>query len=589
MVEERVQRRLAAVMAADIVGYSRLIEADEAGTRTRIKALNAELIGPRIAADGGRIVKTTGDGLLVEFPSAVDAVRNALAVQRAMQQHNESVPPDHRIEFRVGINLGDVIVEGDDIHGDGVNVAARLEGLCGPGEVYVSGSIHDQTAGKLAASFDDLGEQTVKNIARPVRIFRARQASGEQAGDTNADAPPRLPDKPSIAVLPFDNMSGDPEQEYFSDGLAEDIITSLSHTHWLFVVARNSSFTFKGKAVDVKRVSEALGVRYVLEGSVRKAGNRVRITAQLIEATTSNHIWAERFDRDLEDIFAVQDEITESVVAAIGPELMVAETQRAQRKAPQSLDAWDYVLRALSHIWRLTEDDNRAAQDLLLRAVALDPGYAQAHSMLGWSYIFHAWTAWGDRPADLIPLAREAARTAIALDEHDPWGHVVLGRVHAYSRDHDNAVAELEKAIQLNPNLPIARGMLGLILAYGGKSEQAIAALDRAIRANPRDPFNVFYHGSYAVAHYLAGRYQEAARWARQGVQQRPDYPGFHRMLAISCAKLGQLEQARAALDQARQLQPGLSLAWAEAYAPYSRPEDLQHYIDGLREAGLTE
>ena len=268
---------------------------------------------------------------------------------------------------------------------------------------------------------------------------------------------------------------------------------------------------------------------------------------------------------------------------------MVAETQRAQRKPPQSLDAWDYVLRALSHIWRLTKEDNREAQDLLRKAVELDPGYAQAHSMLGWTYIYDAWMAWGDRPADLVPLAREAAQTAVALDEHDPWGHVVLGRVYAYSRDHENAMAELEKAIQLNPNLPMARGMLGLVLAYGGKSEQAIAEHDRAIRANPRDPFNVFYYGSYAVALYIAGRYEEAARWARQGVQQRPDLVGCHRLMAISCAKLGQYEEAHAALDRAKRLQPGLSLAWAEAYAPFVRPEDLKHYIDGLREAGLTE
>jgi TolB-like protein/cytochrome c-type biogenesis protein CcmH/NrfG len=398
-----------------------------------------------------------------------------------------------------------------------------------------------------------------------------------------------LPDKPSIAVLPFDNMSGDPEQEYFADGIAEDIITTLSHTHWLFVVARNSSFTYKGRAVDVRRVSEELRVGYVLEGSVRKAGNRVRISVQLIDAATGNHIWAERYDRDLEDIFAVQDEITESVVAAIGPELMVAETQRAQRKPPQNLDAWDYVLRALSHIWRLNEEDNRKAQDLLRRAIELDPEYAHAYSMLGWSYIFHAWNAYGENPADFIPMAREAARKAVELDERDPWGHVVLGRVYAQARDHNRAVAELEKAIELNPNLPMARGMFGLILAYGGRSDEALAELDKAIRANPRDPFNIFYYGAYSVAHYLAGRYEEAVRWARQAVQQRPDYLGAYRILASSCANLGELEEARTALDKAKRLQPGLSLAWVEEYAPYVRPDDLRHFIEGLRKAGLQD
>ncbi len=589
MAEERVQRRLAAIMAADVVGYSRLMGEDEAGTRARFNDHLHELIEPLVASRGGRIVKTMGDGLLVEFVSVVDAVQCAVEIQNSMAERNADEPDDRRIEFRIGVNLGDLIIEGDDIHGDGVNIAARLEGLAEPGGLCVSGKVVEEVRNKLDVSFEDMGAQEVKNIAEPVHVFRFRLDQEPMTSSQEAPAkPPTLPDKPSIAVLPFENMSGDPEQEYFADGIAEDIITTLSHTHWLFVVARNSSFTYKGSAVDVKRVSEELGVGYILEGSVRKAGNRVRITAQLIDAATGNHIWAERFDRDLEDIFAVQDEITESVVAAIGPELMVAETRRAQRKPPQSLDAWDYVLRALSHIWRQSEEDYGVAKDLLLRAVEIDPGYAQAHSMLGWLYIHHAWML-GDKPEETFLLALEAARTAVALDEHDPWARVVLGRVHAYDRDHENAVAELEKAIQLNPNLPIARGMLGLTLAYGGKSEQAIAELDRAIRANPRDPFNSFYHGSYSVACYLAGRYEEAAQWARQGVQEKPNNPGYHRMVAISCAKLGQFEEARAALDRTKRLQPGLSLAWAEAYAPYSRPEDLEHYIDGLREAGLTE
>ncbi len=586
---KNTRRKLAAILVADVVGYSRLMGEDEVGTLDALRAHREELIEPKIAEHEGRIVKLMGDGLLAEFPSAVEAIQCAVEIQRTMGERNADIPEDRQMIYRMGINIGDIIVEAEDIYGDGVNIAARLEGLAEPGGICVARNVYNQVKTKVEASFEDLGEKEVKNIPEPLRVYRVvSDALVVQAVRSPSTVLPLL-DKPSIAVLAFENMSGDVEQEYFADGIAEDIITSLSHTHWLFVVARNSSFTFKGRAVDVKRVSEELGVRYVLEGSVRKAGNRVRITAQLIDAATGNHIWAERYDRDLEDIFAVQDEITESVVAAIGPELMVAETQRAQRKPPQSLDAWDYVLRAVSHIWRYTEEDNRKAQDLLRKAIELDPAYAQAHSMLGWSYVWHAWMGWGDRPADFNPLAREAARTAVALDEHDPWGHVVLGRVHAFGRDQENAVAELEKAIQLNPNLPMAWGMLGLALAYGGKSEQAIAELDRAIRASPRDPFNAVYYGIYSVAHYLAGRYEEAARWARQGVQLRPDNPGCHRMVAISCAKLGQFEEARAAMDRAKRLQPGLSLAWAEAYAPYARPEDLKHYIDGLREAGLTE
>ena len=318
MAEERVQRRLAAILAADVVGYSRLMEADEAGTRARVRSLHSELIDPRIAADGGRIVKTTGDGILVEFGSAVDAVQNALAIQSAMAGRNTELPEEQRLVFRVGINLGDVIIEEDDIHGDGVNVAARLEGLCEPGEVYVSGTVRDHVEGKLAAAFDDLGEQTLKNISKPIHVYRVSAGSGETA--VASDEPvgaPSLPDRPSIAVLPFENMSGDSEQDYFADGIAEDIITALSRFRWFFVIARNSSFTYKGRNVDVRQVGRELGTRYVLEGSVRKGGNRLRITTQLIEAITGNHLWAEKYDGALEDVFDLQDQITEGVVGAV--------------------------------------------------------------------------------------------------------------------------------------------------------------------------------------------------------------------------------------------------------------------------------
>ena len=335
MAEERVQRRLAAILVADVVGYSRLIEADEEGTRTRIRSLHAEVIDPRIEADGGRIVKTSGDGILVEFGSVVDAVRNALAIQEAMSGRDSNLPEDSRIRFRVGINVGDVIVEGDDIHGEGVNVAARLEGLCEPGEVYVSTAVHDQVEGKLAVTFENLGEQTLKNISKPTRVYRV-SISPEEATVRSEEATgvPSLPDKPSIAVLPFENMSGDPEQEYFADGIAEDIITALSRFNWFFVIARNSSFSYKGTSPDIRQVASELGVQYVLEGSVRKAGNRVRITAQLIDATTGRHVWAERYDRELDDIFAVQDEITGAITGAVAPSFVAAEAKRAARKAP---------------------------------------------------------------------------------------------------------------------------------------------------------------------------------------------------------------------------------------------------------------
>jgi adenylate cyclase len=382
MAEERVQRKLAAILVADVVGYSRLMEADEEGTRVRLRSLHSELIDPKIAADGGRIVKTMGDGILVEFPSVVDAVRDALDIQGAMRRRNADVAEANRIEFRIGINVGDVIIEGGDIHGDGVNVASRLEGLCEPGEVYVSGTVYDQAAGKLAATFDDLGEKSVKNITKPVRVYRAREVTGEQAGYKSADAPPPLPDKPSIAVLPFDNMSGDPEQEYFVDGICEDTITALSRIRWFFVIARNSTFAYKGKSTDVRDVARELGVRYVVEGSVRKAGNRIRLTAQLIDGTNGVHLWAERYDRAIEDIFDLQDELTQTIVGAIEPELSRAEQERAQLKKPETLDVWDVYQRGMSELHRLTADSLSEAAATLTSVTETDPDFAAAYAGL---------------------------------------------------------------------------------------------------------------------------------------------------------------------------------------------------------------
>src|SRR5713101_4624635 len=386
----RVERRLAAILAADVAGYSRLIEDDEEGTLGRLKALRAETIDPKIAGHKGRIVKTTGDGLLVEFASVVDALRCAAEMQAAMAESNVPLPQDRRIQFRIGINVGDIVVEDGDIFGDGVNVAARLEGLAEPGGICVSARVQEDAAGRLDLAFEDMGEQALKNIARPVRAYRVRLATAEKTSTNSpVETTPTLalPDKPSIAVLPFQNMSGDPEQEYFADGMVEEIITALSRIRWLFVIARNSSFTYKGQAVDVKEVGRELGVRYVLEGSVRKSGNRIRVTAQLVEAATGNHVWAERYDRDLADIFAVQDEITERVVAAIEPELYAAENIRSQRKAPESLDAWECVIRALSLIGQGTRDENTEAEALCRRAIAIAPGYGGAHSLLAWALL----------------------------------------------------------------------------------------------------------------------------------------------------------------------------------------------------------
>jgi adenylate cyclase len=412
---EKVQRKLAAILAADVAGYSRLTGADEEGTLARLKTHRRELIDPKIAEHRGRVVKTTGDGILIEFPSAVAALRCAIEVQRAMAERNASEAEDRRIEFRMGVHQGDIVVEDGDILGDGVNIAARLEALAEPGGICVSQRIHEDAIGKVDAIFEDMGEQQLKNITRPVRAYRV------QHGATSAKERPllALPDKPSIAVLPFQNMSGDLDQEYFADGITEDITTALSRLRWFFVIARNSSFTYKGKVVDVRTVGRELGVRYVLEGSVRKGGDRVRITAQLIDAVTGNQIWAERYDREVADIFALQDEITSNVVATIEPQLYSAEDVRAKRKPAENLDAWDCVARALSLIMKFTKHDNAAAQELLRRAIAIDPAYARAYSLLALSLSLA--NSWGWEPSEsVLTPAWDAAQKAVRLDVDDP-------------------------------------------------------------------------------------------------------------------------------------------------------------------------
>lgn len=576
-------RKLAAIIAADVVGYSRLMGGDEAGTLAALKTHRRELIDPKIAEHQGRIVKTTGDGLLIEFPSVVEAVQCAVEVQRTMQDRNSDVPADQRIEFRVGINLGDIIIDGDDIYGDGVNVAARLEGLAEASGVCVSKVVHDQVRDKLDLVFENLGERQLKNIARPVHVFRiAVSVAGQPAPSAKPALP--LPDKPSIAVLPFQNMSGDPEQEYFSDGITEDIITALSRLHWFFVIARNSTFAYKGKPVDVKHLGRELGVRYVLEGSVRKSGRRVRITCQLIDATTNNHIWAERYDRELSDIFALQDEITASVTAAIEPKLLAAEGIRAESRSIEDLNAWDLVARAVSHFWKLTAAESATAIAMLRQAVQRYPDYAPAHSILAFVLVVSShlgWTASGT-------FAAECALRAAELDDQDPWAHVALGYLAFTARQTDEAIDCFRRALDINPNFAAARGFIGFALACDGRSEDAIENLQHAIRMSPRDPLNFSFFGGLAAAHYLAGRYAEAVDWARQQVQLRPGSPSGHRILCASLAQAGLIEEARAAMRLLRQVQPNISVAWIKASVPYP-DHTMPRFLEGLRKAGLTD
>jgi adenylate cyclase len=588
MVEELVNRRLAAIMAGDVAGYSRLMSADEEGTLRQLKAHRKELIDLKIVEHRGRIVKTTGDGMLVEFVSVVDAVRYSVDVQRGMAERNANVPPDRRIEFRIGINVGDIISDDNDIYGDGVNVAARLEALAEPGGILISRNVHDQVRDKLSFSFEDLGDQTVKNIARPIGVHRVsivENAAPIVVSAVVAKTDISSPERPSIAVLPFANMSGDAEQEYFADGISEDIITGLSKLRWFFVIARNSSFAYKGKAIDVKRAARELGVRYVLEGSVRKGGNRVRITAQLIDAATSNHIWADRYDGDLTDVFALQDEITEKVVAAIEPKLLEAEGIRSQNRSSDDLGAWDMVIQANSLFWRLTKAETEAAIDVLRRAVERYPNYGPAHSILAFVLLISGYLGWTALEQQLPEAARLAARAA-QLDDSDPWAHLALGFVAFVRRQTNVAAAEFRHALELNPNFAAAHGYLGWTLAFDGQSDEAARHLEEAIRMSPHDPQNAVFNTGLAVVHYLEGRYANAVEYSSKTMQQRSAFTAGHRIHVASLAQNGQIDDAREALARLKEMHPDLSISWIEKNVPYTSVQ-LAKFVEGMRKAGL--
>ncbi len=576
----RIERRLSAILAADVAGYSRMMSADDAGTLAALQAHRAELIDPKIAEHNGRIVKTTGDGALVEFPSVIEAVRCAVELQRGMADRNAEIPHEKRIEFRMGINFGDVIAESGDVYGDGVNLAARLEQLADPGSICLSAKVRDEIMNRVDLPLTDLGAQRLKNIDRPVHVFRIDSLAPMR---TSGLLP--LPDKPSIAVLPFINMSGDREQEHFADGISEDIITALSRIRWLFVIARNSSFAYKERDTDVKRVANELGVRYVLEGSVRKTATRVRITAQLVDARSGAHHWAERYDRDVTDIFVLQDEVAQNVAAAIEPRLLLVEGSRSHNRPPADLDAWELVARAMGRFWRVTRDDVEAAVAMLREAIARYPDYGPGHSMLAFSLVLAGH--FGYLPMFEVPrLAVESARRAVELDDNDPWAYLALGYVAFVARQSDDAVAQFRRAIELNPNFAAANGYLGYAQAFDGRSNEAIENLSLAMRLSPHDRQNPIFMGGTAVAHYLAKRYDQAVEWARKAVQHGPSMTAPYRILCASLAQAGRIDEARAILARARELQPHLSVAWVERMVPYT-PKQLPHFVDGLRKAGL--
>jgi adenylate cyclase len=590
MAEERVERRLTAILAADVAGYSRLMAADEEGTLAALKTLRREVADPKIKEHRGRIVNTTGDGLLSEFASVVDAVRCAVEVQREMAERNAGVQAERRIDLRIGINLGDVMIDDNDIFGDGVNVAARLEALAEPGGICVSRVVRDQVRDKLTMPFEDMGEQQVKNIARPVRAYRAllKERADSPSIMPEAAAPRPLPDRPSIAVLPFHNVSGDPEQEYFVDGITEDIITALSKWRWFLVIARNSTFAYKGKSVDLKEVSRELGVRYVLEGSMRRAGQRVRISAQLINTATGTHLWADRYDRDLTDIFAVQDDITSRVVAAIEPALSRAETQRVIAKRPEHMDAWDYCQRGFWHVHKGTRTDGITAHGLFKQALALDPNLADAHLGLARALIVQWDYGSVEDFAPFVREARESALQAVALDSENPQAQYVLAQTSLWAGDARTAIAHASRAVELNGNFALGHFYLGIALSLDGRHDEALEAIETGWRLSPRDPRASTWLANKARVLYHLKRYEEAIEAASSARRIRPHAYGFL-VLVASYAQLGRDEEARNAMADMRALPGGNEKTTRWYLDRYSDPVAREHMADGLRKAGLLD
>ena len=592
MARDGLSRKLAAIVVADIVGYTRLMEVDESETLNHLKAIRKELIEPKVSEYRGRIVKTTGDGMLAEFASVTDAVQSAVEVQEAMAERNASVPEDRRIQFRVGINLGEIIIEGDDIYGTGVNVAARLESIAEPGGICISGSVHEQIQSILSLGYEDLGEQTVKNISKPVRIFAVRPGRVEGASE-RSDAPVAMKaqtEAPSIAVLAFDNLSNDPEQEYFADGMVEEIITALSRLKWLFVIARNSSFTYKGRAVDVRQVATELGVRYVLEGSVRKAGRRVRITGQLIDATTGAHMWADRFDGDLEDIFDLQDHIAESVVGAIEPRLRKAEIERSKRKRPENLDAYDLYLRALPHAYAMLPDRNTEALALLTKAIALDPDFAPALAYAAWCHEQRLVRGWPTARESDVEDGVKLARAAIATDSEDANAIAAAGFVLIMlGRDYNGGLAAVQRALDLNPNTAIVSMFAGWANNFAGNPEDALACFERALRLSPSDPGAFFYITGAGMAHLLSGRYAEAAELATKSASIYAEWDTTFWVLAPAYGHLGRTDEGRDAVSKLLSLAPGATVSRFQEQLPFKDEKRLAIILDGLRKAGLPE
>ena len=573
-----MERRLAAILAADAVGYSRLMEADEEGT-LRLLSAYREIIDGLVADHRGRVFGSAGDSVIAEFASPVEAMRCALEIQQELESRNANLAQDRRMRFRIGVNLGDVVVENENLHGDGVNIAARLEELAEPGGVCVSGTVYDHLAGKLNLTLDDLGEQKLKNIVRPVRVWRWAQAAVPANAETGFAK--MLPDRPAIAVLPFTNMSADPEQEYFSDGLAEDIITALTHWRSFPVIARNSSFAYKDKAVDIKQVGHELGARYLLEGSVQKRGARVRITAQLVDGADGHHLWAEKYDRELDDIFEVQDDIVQRIAALVAPELARAELKRSTNKRAEDLDAWDLCLRGMPLIRERTRECNAKARGLFSRAIAIRPDYADAYAGLAMTYNQDILIEVADDRTATATQAMEAARKAIKCDEASSWAHHELSTAYQWLNRLDDALDEARIAVDLNPNDAYA------LHALGNKSDLAgdpdgIAFMVKAQKLNPEDARLPAHLTFLARAYVNIGNHSAAAERTRHAIRRRPDYAPAYYILAIALGHLGKLDEARGALAKCDELSPGFVQS-RRNWQPYADPASNERLQEGLR------
>jgi len=579
IVETRMERRLSAILAADIAGYSALMGADEGRTVRDLKGHQGVVL-PMVGEFGGRIIDTAGDGILAEFPSVVNAVKCAVAIQSKMAERNATIEPEHRMQFRVGINIGDVVYDEARIYGDGINVAARLEGIAEAGGICISSKVYEEISGRIDLPCEDIGEQQLKNIARPVRAYHVRLDS------TVTSAPaPALPDKPSIAVLPFLNMSGDQEQEYFVDGMTEDLITDLSKVSGLFVIARNSSFTYKGKAVDVKRIGRELGVRHVLEGSVRKAGNRVRITAQLIDAGSGGHLWAERFDRDLTDIFSMEDEVVEKIVRALAVTLTQGEERRLRRRGTGNVEAYELWLRGRELLTRSTRESVEQARAMYRRAIEIDMNFPAPHAGLALAAISDYVSDWALDPAQALGEAERWARRAVELNDQEPVSHMALGNVLLWRRDHEGALSEFRHMIVLDPNFAQGQAATGLALMYAGRAAEALEPIATAMRLDP--------HYSPIVLHFLAqanyslGEYETAAQLLVRRIARTPGTDSSRMLLASCYGHLGRGEDARATWAELLQVNPEFSLTQRAAVLPYKDPGDFQRIAEGLAKAGL--